>query len=168
MIFTKVTKDNLPALCAFIERNALFGVSVAIDVDLMTSELVRLSNRYGLTVYLRVKGWDNIEGGLVELMDQPEFNSVVNSLRPDRLCFTLVTSTDDDIIHALSVASNLPSNQLWLMDPAGEHTTRYVAMEKLLMIRSNESEFSSIHSVGHFGNRYETVIPFGECTKFNW
>ena len=172
MLFTDITKENLNDFCEFIERNALYGMGVCVDADVVDTAFAQLVPRYGFTVYVKTPGWDNIDGSLSERFDHPEFAEAVNAIRPDRLKFCIEMVEADSTVHALTLSINLPEYQVWLLDPHGPSTTRFNCMERLDALRSanacDESEFKNLDSVGSFESRFETVISFEKSRKFTW
>lgn len=172
MLFTDITKENLNDFCEFIERNALYDVGVCVDADVVDIDFARLVPRYGFNVFVKAPGWDNVDRGIAEYYEGPEFVEALSMIRPDRLSFCIAMEGVDSTVHALTLSINLPDHAIILLDPSGSATMRFNCMERLDALRNanacGEGEFKNLESLGSFEARFETVISFEKSRKFTW
>jgi len=130
ILITNATRHNLFQVEAFIQRAKLFGAFIVIPADDFNDEILRLINRYNLTVLVPVsctdEGSDSVVG--VEARN-PGFEARLTTYPANRLVLVHTTLDFDSTMPQLvSLSASFPKHRVMALQAgeiqAGFHTTK--------------------------------------------
>lgn len=160
-LITNATRHNLFQVEAFIQRAKLFGSYIIIPADDFTDDILRLTNRYNLTVLVAVsctdEGPDSVTG--VEVRN-PGFEQRLTTHPTNKLIVVHPTDEYESTApHLISLAASFPKHRLMALQ-AGEaqigfHNTKV----EFFNIVQNTEDFKELDAefVSSLSNLFDVV-----------
>lgn len=130
VLITNVSKHNLFQVEAFIQRAKLFGEYIVIPGEDFSDDIIRLTNRYNLTVVVPVASTDE-DNDSIEAIDarNPGFKDRLREHHVNKLVLMHVARDASTAAHALSLAVEFPKHRVVVASTSesmvGFHDTKH-------------------------------------------
>lgn len=167
VLITNASKHNLFQVEALIQRAKLFGEYLVVPAEDFSDDILRLTNRYNLTVVVPVASTDEDPESIVAIEARnPGFTDRLRNHPANKLVLMHITRDQSTAAHVLSLALEFPKHRLVVTTLSeavvGFHDTKHELWNIVQQVE--EYKEVTVEFINSLGNVFD-VLDYQFCSN---